>query len=173
MGDDVLVALEDAVREVVVPEELPDVLGGIEFGRSRRKQGDVVRHPEVVGDVPSCAIQDQDRMSAASNLCADLLEMRVHCLGFAPRHDQPGTFSLGRTDRAEGEPWSAIGPRTMASGPVCALVVGCPGAGASSRPSSCDLVFLTHSTFVLPPHFYRRVGWERVADLIQLGWKGF
>jgi hypothetical protein len=42
MGDDVVVALEDAVREVVVPEELPDVLDGIEFGRSRRKRQQVM-----------------------------------------------------------------------------------------------------------------------------------
>ena len=163
MGADVLVALEEAVREVVVSEELPDVFGGIEFGRSRRKrqQGDVIRHAQVKRGVPSRPIQDQNRMGASGHLCADLPEMGLHCLGVAPRHDQPGTFSLGRTDRAEN------------IGPLCALVMGCPGAGASSRPSSCDLVFLTNPALVLPPQFYRRVGWERVADLIQLGWQGF
>ena len=48
MGDDVVVALEDAVREPVVAHELPDVLDRIELGRARRRgqDGDVSRDDE-------------------------------------------------------------------------------------------------------------------------------
>ena len=41
--DDVVVGLEDAVRELVVTHELPDILDGVEFRRAGRRwqQGDV------------------------------------------------------------------------------------------------------------------------------------
>ena len=44
VGDDVVVVPEDAVREPIVPEELPDVLDGVQLRRlwRDRDEGDVV-----------------------------------------------------------------------------------------------------------------------------------
>ena len=36
-GGDVFVAFEDPIREPVVLHKLPDVLGGVQFGRARRQ----------------------------------------------------------------------------------------------------------------------------------------
>ncbi len=46
MVEDILVGLEDPVREPVVADELPDVLDRVQLGGSRRQgqERDVVRH---------------------------------------------------------------------------------------------------------------------------------
>ena len=51
MIDDIVVRVEDAVGEPVLPHELPDVLDGVEFGAfgRQRDKGDVRRHDELVG----------------------------------------------------------------------------------------------------------------------------
>ena len=66
VGDDVVVTLEDAVREPVVAQELPDVLDRVELGRAgrQRQKGDVVRHDQPAGDVPAGLIEQEDGMGA-------------------------------------------------------------------------------------------------------------
>ena len=79
-GEDVVVGLEDAVREPVLPHVLPDVLGRVEFRRSGRQghQGDVVRDLERFGGVPAGSIENQDGMGAGGDLSCDLIEVELH-----------------------------------------------------------------------------------------------
>ncbi len=51
---DIFVILEDPVGEPVVARELPDVLHDVQLRafRRRRRQGDVVRHGDVAGEMP-------------------------------------------------------------------------------------------------------------------------
>ena len=62
-GDDGVVAVADDPAEEIAAEVFPDVLGWIEFGRVGRQfeQANVVRYDEAGGDVPTGAIDDQDR----------------------------------------------------------------------------------------------------------------
>ncbi len=55
--ENILVGLEDAVGEVGLPEVLPEVLDGVQLGRSGRqeKQGDVFRDLQFSRRVPSGA----------------------------------------------------------------------------------------------------------------------
>lgn len=62
MGDDVVVALEDAIGEVVVAQELPDVLDRVEFRGARRQwqESDVVRNDERPGEMPARLVEDEN-----------------------------------------------------------------------------------------------------------------
>ncbi len=64
--DDVVVGLEDAVRELVVTHELPDILDRVELRRTgrQRHEGDVVGDGELGGHVPPGLIDDHHRMGA-------------------------------------------------------------------------------------------------------------
>ena len=55
--EDVAVGAEHAVGEPVVADELPNVLDRIEFGAFGRQwdEGDVRRHDEFVGQVPTAS----------------------------------------------------------------------------------------------------------------------
>ena len=65
---DGVVVLEDGVREPVLAEILPDVLGWIQLGRSRRQEDrrDVFRQDELARRMPSGAIEQQDGVRALS-----------------------------------------------------------------------------------------------------------
>jgi len=101
--DDVVVGFEDAVRQPVVAHELPDVFDRVEFGTPRRKrhQGDIGRHDEVGGAMPSSLIENDDGMSAGCDMEGDFLEMHVHCCGIAARHDDAGSLAFSGTDRTK------------------------------------------------------------------------
>ena len=66
MIEDVVVALEGAVREPVVADELPDVFDGVEFGRAGRErhQGDIAGDFEGGGRMPSRLIEHDESMGA-------------------------------------------------------------------------------------------------------------
>jgi hypothetical protein len=85
MVEDVLVGLEDPVREPVIAHELPDVFDGIELGafRRQRDERDVRRHDERVGAVPSSLIQEQNGVGTGRHRGRDLGEMERHPLGVA------------------------------------------------------------------------------------------
>src|ERR687896_284700 len=159
MGDDVVVAAEDPVREPVVAEELPDVFDRVELGRPRRQrqERDVGGHDELVREMPARLIEQEDGMGVRRDRRADLDEMRLHRLRVAPGHDQPGALALGRADRPED-----IGPR----GP---LVVRRARARAAPRPAAGDLVLLADARLVLEPDLYRLAARRGPGDLRQAG----
>ena len=82
MGDDVVVSLEDPVREPVVAQELPDVLDRVQLGRARRQrqEGEVPGYDERPGEMPSRLVEQQDGVGARRHHGADLEEMRLHRL---------------------------------------------------------------------------------------------
>src|SRR6185295_1882499 len=82
-GHDRFVPVEDAIGELGLAEELPDVFGWIELGRFGRqfKQRDIVRQAELVGGVPSSLVEDDDGVGSRCDTAADLVEMMLHCLG--------------------------------------------------------------------------------------------
>ena len=101
--EDVVVVSEDAVREPVVAQELPDVLDRVEFRRSgrERQQGDVVGDLERRGGMPACPVEDDDGMGAGFDGAGDLGEMGAHCLCIGPGHDKAGRLAFLRADGAE------------------------------------------------------------------------
>lgn len=101
--EDVVVALEDAVREPVVAHELPYVLDGIEFGRSRRErhEGDIAGNFEGRGGMPSGSVEHDQGMGAGFDGEGDLFEMSVECLRVGVGHDETGGLALVRADGAE------------------------------------------------------------------------
>ena len=162
-GDDVVIGLEDAVREPVVAHELPDVLDRVQLRRSgrQRKQGDVGRDGEFGGHVPSGLIEHQHGMGAGIDGRADLGQVGGHRRGVAPGHDQPGALALLRTDRAEDVR------------PFGALVMRGARPRAAFRPAAGDGVLLPDARFVLPPQLYLGSGREAFADRVQFGRKSF
>jgi len=94
--------------------------------------------------VPTGLIDDQNCMGASGDLCADQFQMFSHGMGVGPRHDEPGTLSLGGADCAKE------------IGPFGALVVRRAWAGSTFGPSSGDLVLLANPGFILKPNFHRR-----------------
>ncbi|AFL54447.1 transposase [Sinorhizobium fredii USDA 257] len=163
MGDDVVVVFEDAVREPVVAQELPDVFHGVQFRRTRRQehQGDVVRHFELRRDVPSGLIEDEHGMRSLIDGLADLGEMLLHGFGITIGQDKARTLSLPRAD----------GPEDV--GPHGALIQGCGGSGSATRPPPRDLVLLAYARFVGPPELEVGAAREPASDFRQSGGEVF
>ena len=137
--DDVVVGLEDAVRQPVVAHELPDVLDWVELWATWRQghEGDVGRDDQLGRTVPTSLIEQQDRMGARGDVEGDFLKAHAHRLAVAPGHDDAGGFTLGRTDRTEK-------PRRGAQ-----LVLGCRWAGATPGPAPGELGLLVDPGLVL------------------------
>ena len=66
MIEDVVVGLEDPVRQPVVADELPEVLDRVQLGRFgwQGHDGDVGRHGEFPAHVPAGLIEQQHGMRA-------------------------------------------------------------------------------------------------------------
>ena len=156
MGDDVVVAGEDPVREPVVAHELPDVLDRVQLRRAwrQRQERDVRGHDERPGEMPARLVEQKDRVGTPSDHGADLEKMRLHRLCIAERHDEAGALALSRADRPEE------------IRPGGALVVRRPWPGAAPRPSPGELVLLADAGLVLPPELYALAG-MRGADFRQ------
>ena len=73
MVDDIFVRFEDAVRQPIVADELPNVLRGIEFGAFRRQgdDGDVGRENEFFDHMPAGPVDDESRMRVRGDVLAD------------------------------------------------------------------------------------------------------
>jgi hypothetical protein len=102
--DDGVVAVEDAVAELVLPQILSDVLDRIEFGRIGRQfeQADIVGHVEfAAGLMPACAVEPDHSMAASRDIAADLGEVQGHCLTVGIGQDKGRAFIACRADRAE------------------------------------------------------------------------
>jgi len=80
MVDDIVVGLEDPVRQPVFPQEQPNVLNRIEFRAFRRQgqQGDVVGNRQVGGEMPSGLIQQEYGVAPWGDGKRDLLQMQRH-----------------------------------------------------------------------------------------------
>ncbi len=101
--EDIVVALEDAVREPVFAQELPDVLDGIELGGPGRErhQGYVIGDFEGRGCVPSGLVEHDEGMGAGFDGDGDLGEVGVEGIGIGVGHDEAGGLALVRADGAE------------------------------------------------------------------------
>jgi len=126
---------------MVVAQELPDVLDGVEFRRPgrQRQERDVPRHEERRGEMPTRPVEDEDGVRVWRHHGADLDEMLLHSGGVAEGHDEPGALALGRADRPEE------------IGPGGALIMRRPRSGPAPRPSPGQLVLLPDPCFILIP----------------------
>src|SRR4051794_16276147 len=163
MVENVVVAAEDAVRQPVVPQELPDVLDRVQLGafRWQRDEGDVGRYLELVRRVPSGLVEQEDGMRARRHGGRDLGEVEAHRLSVAVRQDEAyGLARLG-TDSAED-----VGRRRP-------LVMRRRGSGAAPGPTPGDLILLPNSGLVGEPDLYGAGGDAfRARDFLQEGGKG-
>jgi hypothetical protein len=143
--DEIVVRFEDAVRQPVVTQELPDVFDRIELGTFRRQRhnGDVWWHDESRRQVPAGLIDQEYGVCAGRDGGGDLHQVQVHRLGVAGRQDQGCTLTLFRADGAEDVGGSG------------ALVAGRTWARAALRPSAGDLVLLADTSLICEPDFYR------------------
>ena len=133
--------VEHAVGEPVVADELPDILLRVQFGafRWQRDDGDVVWNDEMVREVPSGLIGQQQCMTARRHIGRDRCEMQVHHRGVAPGQDQTDGLALLGTDGTED-----VGRR--------GALVGWRGrTAAAPGPAACDLVLLANSGLVGEP----------------------
>jgi hypothetical protein len=89
---------------MVLAQELPDVLDGVQLGRIGRQleQTDIAWDAQLFASlVPSGSIKEQDGVTALRHLGADLLEMQVHRLGVGIRQHQSRADIATRADSAE------------------------------------------------------------------------
>ena len=116
--DDVGIGIEVAVSEVVLAQILPDVLLAVEFRAIGRqpKQGDIVGDSEGMGDVPACAIQDDDSMATDGYVARYFYEVLVHGVGIGKWENQCCPCALGGADRPKdiGTSIALIGERARA-----------------------------------------------------------
>jgi len=144
MVDEIVVGFEDAVREPVVAQKLPDVFDRIELGAfwRQRNDGDICGHEETGRQVPASLIDQEDGMGSGRNRFGDLCKMQVHRLAVAGRQDQGRALALLGADRAEDIGGSGT------------LVARRTGAGAALRPAASDFVLLADAGLVGEPDFY-------------------
>jgi hypothetical protein len=144
MVDEIIVGLEDAVREPIVAHELPDVFHRVELGAFRRQgdDGDVGRNDEPRRRVPAGLIGQEHGVSAGRDGRGDCDEMQVHRLGVAGGQDQAGALALLGADGTEDV------------GRGGALIARSAGAGPALGPPTRDLVLLADARLVLEPNLY-------------------
>lgn len=104
--------------------------------------GDVVWHHELVREVPSGLIGEQQCMTARGDIGGDRREMQVHHRGVAPGQDQTDGFASLGTDGAED------------IGGGGALVGWRGRTAATPGPAAGDLVLLANSGLVGEPDLY-------------------
>ena len=156
--DDVVVAVEDPVREGVLAETLPEAFDRVEVGAvwRQRHQGEGVRDDRAFGDVPAGPVETRSSIAASpivapsvrarwatvqarrttawapgATVPADFVEMGGHRFGGRMRHDER---RAGGALRADG---------TGKVGPGVATVFRCPRAGAFAGPEAREGSLLT------------------------------
>src|SRR5260370_21893600 len=108
--------------------------------------------------MPSALIEQQDRVTAGSDVLGDFGQVQVHRLAVAERQDEPDAFAIFRANRAEYVGRSG------------ALIAGCRRARAALGPASGDLVLLADARLIGEPDFYVVLGDVVFArDLLHLG----
>src|SRR4051795_10933115 len=143
--DDGVVALPDAMAELVLPQVLPDVLDRVQLGRvgRERQEGEVLGDGKVAGAVPTGAVEHDHRVRAGRDVVADLRQVQAGGLGVGVGQDQRGTDGPLGADRAEQV------------GPGVAAVARRPGAGAAPRPHPGQGALLADAGLVLEPDLDR------------------
>lgn len=160
MGENVVVGLEDPVRQPIVAHELPDVFDRIELGAFGRQwdDGDVGRHDELVREVPSGLIDEQHRVSPRRYRVRDLGQVEVHGVGVAVGQHQSRALAILGTDRTED------------IGRCRALVVSSDRPRSAQSPATGDFILLTYSGFVREPDLdLVRIYVLLAGDLTQYG----
>ena len=115
MGDDVVVSLEDPVREPVVAHELPDVLDGVQLWRARwqGQERDVPGHDERAGEMPACPVEDEKRVASVAT--APLISSRCSCIASVSQNGMtmpaPRSPRRCRPRRCAGRVLPAVGCR--------------------------------------------------------------
>jgi hypothetical protein len=164
MVDEIVVGEEDAVRQPIVAQELPDVLDGIQLGAFgwERHERDSGGHDKVARQVPPGLVEEKDRVLARRDLARDFGEVQGHRRGVAAGQDERCALAVMRADGSEdvGGGGALI---VRGAGP-------CPAAGPAPR----DLVLLADPSLVGEPEFYSVEGDALLArDLRQAGWEIF
>ena len=148
MGDDVVVAVEDPVREPVVAHELPDVLDRVQLGRARwqRQDGDVRGTTRARARCQPA--RSRMRTAWAPGATVALISARCSCIAGVSQNGMtiPAPLPLGGADCAEDV------------GPGRALVVRGPRPGTAARPPAGELVLLPDPCLVLEPELYALAG---------------
>ena len=137
-----MVIWEDPVAEVVLSQELPDVLDGVQLGSIGRQveQGNVVGELQLAALLmPSRAVQSEYGVVAGQDRGADLVEVSVHHVDVDGRQDECDAGISGRADGAEDV------------GPLVAEVPGPARPGALGGPDVCQGSLLADTGLVLPP----------------------
>ena len=164
MVDEVVVGVENPVRQPVVAQELPDVFDRVQLRafRGQRHERDGGRHDEMARQVPSGLVQEENGMLAGRNLGRDLGQVQGHRLGVATGQDERCTFAVVR----------AYGSEDVGRGG--ALIVGSAGPRPASGPAPRELVLLADPGLVGEPEFYvADVDALLARDLCQAGWEIF
>src|SRR5260221_14384712 len=103
MVEQVLVGCEDTVGEPVVTDELPDVFDRVQFGAFGRQghEGDVGRNDEVMREMPSGLVEEENGMPAWAGRGGNLAQVQVHGFGIAGRRAGGGTLSFPGAEGTE------------------------------------------------------------------------
>jgi hypothetical protein len=161
--DDGVVGVEDAVREPVAAQVLPEVLDGVQLGGARWQEDrrDIRGDVEFSRCVPPGSIQEQHGVGALCDVAADLVEMKLHGLCVDVRQSERGAGAAGRTDGAEQV------------GALVALIGGLTRSRAAPCPLPDQAVLLADPGFVLEPDLDRRGGRHTGQVRLQGAWKVF
>jgi hypothetical protein len=160
MIENVVVGLKDPVRKPIVAHELPDVLDGIEFGAfgRQRDEGDVGRHDELVGEVPSGLVDKQRGVSPRRDRIRDLGQVEVHGVAVAVWQHQGGALAVLGADSTEN------------IGRCRALVVSGDRPRSAQGPATGEFILLTYSGLVRKPDLDLVPTYALLAgDLVQRG----
>ena len=137
--EDGVVIFEDAVCEVVLAKELPDIFRWVEFWRVGRQgqKRDVVGNIKAGGlFVIAGAVHDDDGVSAGGDRAADFRQMYVHRFRIGARQNQAcGAGALGADCAEQIRPFVTLIPRRLRTRPA-------------SRPAPGQAAFLADARFV-------------------------
>ncbi len=130
--------VEDAVREFLLPQFVPEVLLRVELGRvgGQAQQPDVGGHCKILGHVRACAVHHHDDEVAPMG-DADLRQELTHAVGVHLGRDHPVELSLDRADGAVDIDELAL------------VAVAHRGPLGLGRPASPDSNHATEASFVL------------------------
>jgi len=151
--EEVLVGLEDAIGEVGLSQELPDVFDGVQLGRSGRQeeQGDILGALEFASGVPAGAVEQEEGMGTGRDLAGNLAQVGLHGMGIGP----------GQGKRCPSAARGADGAEEVEA--LIALVLGLVRPCAFLGPLPHQAVLLAQAHLVLPPKLDRRPG-RQMAD---------
>jgi len=144
--DDGVIAVVDAVAQLVAAQKCPDILDRVQLGRVGRqaKQADVVWNAELfAGRVPSCAIEGENGVCARRHHAADFGQVFVHRVSVGGGQDQASA------DVARG----AYGTEQI--GPGIAPIARRGWTRAARGPDAGQRALLADTGFVLPPELDR------------------